>query len=147
MTKELILASQSPRRYELLKDAGYEFITRKYDVKEVYPDSITEPTKIAVYLAELKFKAAQQEMSENQIALTSDTIVVLDGEIIGKPEDRADAIRTLTRLSNRSHQVVTAVSLAQTSSVLSDYDTSIVHFFPLSQKRDRILYRHLSSYG
>ena len=134
MKKELILASQSPRRYELLQSAGYTFITKKYDVEEIYPDSIKEPNEIAIYLAELKSKAAQKEMSENQIVLTSDTIVVLDGEILGKPKDRAEAIKTLTRLSNRTHEVVTAVSLAQCSGVLSDYDISIVHFYPLSQQ-------------
>ncbi len=77
MKKKLILASQSPRRYELLKGAGYEFITRKYDVEEVYPETITEPEEIAVYLAELKSTTAQKEMKANQIVLTSDTIVVV----------------------------------------------------------------------
>lgn len=133
MKKELILASQSPRRYELLKGAGYDFVTKKYEVEEIYPNSITDPTKIAVYLAELKSSTAQLEMAENEVLLTSDTIVVLDGEILGKPKDRANAIDTLTRLSGRSHKVVTAVSIAQKSGVVSNYDISIVHFYPLSQ--------------
>jgi len=134
MNKALILASQSPRRFELLKSAGYEFTTKKYDVDEVYPISITAPAEIAIYLAELKSSTAQLEMTDNELVLTSDTIVVLDGEILGKPKDRADAIDTLSRLSGRSHQVVTAVSLAQKSDVISNYDTSIVHFYPLTQK-------------
>jgi len=134
MTSELILASQSPRRYDLLKAAGYEFVTKKYDVEEIYPDDMTDPPSIAVFLAELKGKTAQKEMTSNQVVLTSDTIVVLDGAILGKPKDRDDAISTLTKLSSRSHKVVTAVSIARKEGVTSSYDTSIVHFCALSQK-------------
>ena len=134
MKKQLILASQSPRRYELLKGAGYEFNVKKYDVDEVYPETMIAPTEIAVYLAELKSKAAQKDMKDNQVVLTSDTIVVLNGEILGKPKNKTDAIDTLTRLSDRSHEVVTAVALAQKEGVTSRYDTSVVHFYPLSQK-------------
>jgi len=94
---------------------------------------MTIPSEIAIYLAELKSKTAQLEMADNQVVLTSDTIVVLDGEILGKPKDRADAMDTLTRLSNRSHEVVTAVSIAQKEGLKSDYDRSIVHFYPLSK--------------
>lgn len=131
--KSLILASQSPRRYDLLQAAGYEFVTKKYDVEEVYPEDLTDAAAIAVYLAELKSKRAQQEMDANQVVLTADTIVVLDGSILGKPKDRNDAIHTLSSLSDRTHQVITAVSIAHEGGVTSAYDMSTVHFCPLTQ--------------
>lgn len=132
MKPSLVLASQSPRRKELLTAAGYLFETRKYDIEEIYPDNLTNPTEIAVYLAELKSQTAQQELGEDEVVLTSDTIVVFEGEILGKPIDRDDAIHTLQRLSGAKHQVVTAVSIANSQNQLSDFATADVLFCDLT---------------
>jgi septum formation protein len=107
--KKLILASASPRRQEMLRQAGIEF--------EVNPAHIPEdqkpgepPIPYALRLAEEKaMKVAQQ--FPDALVLGADTIVVLDGEILGKPSDHADAARMLALLSGRTHQVTTAVSI------------------------------------
>jgi septum formation protein len=107
--KKLILASASPRRQEMLRQAGIEF--------EVNPAHISEdqkpgepPIQYALRLAEEKaMKVAQQ--FPDALVLGADTIVVLDGEILGKPSDHADAARMLALLSGRTHQVTTAVSI------------------------------------
>ena len=131
--KKLILASQSPRRYELLKAAGYDFQVMSVEVEEIYPDTLTDPSQIAIHLAELKSRTAQSVIESNAVVLTSDTIVVLDDVILGKPSDRNEAIVTLQHLSNRSHKVITAVAMAQKGSIISAFDLSTVHFNSLSR--------------
>lgn len=112
-----ILASGSPRRKQLLEDAGIAFSVRVSEVDETLePDLLADPPEAAKKLAERKAGAVVQEvLSENYLGMAAvlgaDTMVVLDGEIFGKPASLSDAKRMLRRLSGRTHEVVTAVSL------------------------------------
>lgn len=106
----LILASNSPRRSELLTRAGIPFTIRTQDVEEIYPDDL--PTaEVAEFLAKLKANAARPTLGEKEIILGADSIVILDDTIYGKPKDTADAHRILSELSGRMHQVITGVCL------------------------------------
>lgn len=109
--KTLILASKSPRRHELLRGAGLDFTPAiGYDVEEVYPAGMPAE-EVPVYLAGLKSEAYPKQLKNNEIIITADTVVILDGEILGKPADRADAVGMLERLSGRQHTVVTGIVL------------------------------------
>lgn len=114
---DLILASGSPRRKQLLEDAGVAFAVRVSDVDEALDaDLLADPPEAAKKLAERKAGAVVQEvLSEDYLGvaavLGADTMVVLDGEIFGKPASLSDAKRMLRRLSGRTHEVLTAVSV------------------------------------
>ena len=117
MTVDVILASGSPRRKELLEREGVSFTIRVSEVDEsLEPDLEANPPEAVKKLAERKAGAVVQEvLSENYLGMAAvlgaDTMVVLDGEIFGKPASLSDAKRMLRRLSGRTHEVVTAVSL------------------------------------
>ena len=107
----IILASNSPRRKELLAGIDVNFDVRVIrDIDESYPASL--PTKdIAEYISRKKAAAYRQQMAADELIITADTIVVLDSEVMGKPHDEADASRMLHELSGRTHQVITGVTL------------------------------------
>lgn len=107
---KIILASKSPRRQQLLKELGVDFIIKTKDVEEVYPPHLKKEA-VALFLSELKANAFKNEIKENELVITSDTIVCLNNEIIGKPTDRANAIEMLEKLSGKMHEVFTAVTL------------------------------------
>ncbi|WP_420457708.1 Maf family nucleotide pyrophosphatase [Neolewinella sp.] len=107
----LILASKSPRRSQLLEQAGIPFTIRTVEVEEVYPPQLPAP-EVAPYLAHLKAQAAAPLLqSANEVLLTADSVVILDDEIFGKPQDRDHAVATLRRLSGRTHTVITGCCL------------------------------------
>ena len=106
----IILASKSPRRQQLLKELGVDFIIKTKEIEEVYPSHLKKKA-VALFLSELKANAFKKDIKENEIVITSDTIVCLDNEIIGKPTDRANAIEMLEKLSGKRHEVITAVTL------------------------------------
>lgn len=110
MIKNVILASSSPRRRELLAEAGVEFEIIAPHVDET-PDMSLTPEENARIIAELKAKTISA-VRRDKLVIAADTMVVLDGEMIGKPVDEADAIRMLSRLSGRKHKVVTGVAMA-----------------------------------
>jgi septum formation protein len=126
-----ILASKSPRRNELLKSLGIHFIVKTREVDEVYPDSLTKE-EIPVYLAKLKAQAFQNEISDNDLVITADTIVWLNGKVLGKPKDKPEAIRMLNELSGNQHQVITGVCLSSKEKELAFYSTSDIYFKSLS---------------
>lgn len=107
----IILASNSPRRKELLAGIDVNFDVRVIrDIDESYPASL--PTKdIAEYISRKKATVYRQQMAFDELIITADTIVVLDSEVMGKPHDEADASRMLHELSGRTHQVITGVTL------------------------------------
>ena len=107
----IILASNSPRRKELLAGIDVNFDVRVIrDIDESYPASL--PTKdIAEYISRKKAAVYRQQMAADELIITADTIVVLDSEVMGKPHDEADASRMLHELSGRTHQVITGVTL------------------------------------
>jgi septum formation protein len=110
MLKNVILASSSPRRRELLAEAGVEFEIIAPHVDETADPSLT-PEQNARIIAELKARAISA-VRRDKLVIAADTMVVLDGEMIGKPVDEADAIKMLSRLSGRKHKVVTGVAMA-----------------------------------
>ncbi|HET7441506.1 MAG TPA: Maf family protein [Terriglobales bacterium] len=105
----LVLASASPRRQELLRNAGIAFEVLPTDIPEI-PEPGEAPRNFAERLARAKARAAAQQRPHDTI-LGADTIVVVDGSILGKPSDTADAARMLRLLSGKTHQVTTAVCL------------------------------------
>ncbi len=110
----VILASGSPRRRQLLHDAGIDYeLAEGYEVKEVYPASLAAE-EVPAYLAELKSNAYPDPLSPKEILITADTGVCLGGRLIGKPVDRDDALAILGELSGNRHTVVTGVTLRTT---------------------------------
>ena len=108
---KIILASNSPRRKELLAGLDVQFEVRVLKgIDESYPDTV--PTaEIAEYIAQKKAAAYRETIAADELVITADTIVVLGDEVLGKPKDAADARRMLRELSGRTHQVITGVVL------------------------------------
>jgi septum formation protein len=107
----IVLASNSPRRRELLAGLGLDFQVKVLpDIAETYPADLPV-AQIAEYIAAEKAEAYKAEMAADDLVITADTIVVVDDEVLGKPHDEADACRMLHKLSNRTHQVVTGVCM------------------------------------
>ncbi|WP_079703896.1 Maf family protein [Daejeonella lutea] len=131
----IILASKSPRRQELLKLMGIDFRVVLKEVDESFPDGL-EPHEIALYISEKKAKAFD-EMVIDEIVITADTIVVIDGKILGKPESEENAFEILTTLSGNMHQVITAVSLLKNGQIHSFYEISEVFFKPITEEQIR----------
>lgn len=111
MYKKIILASNSPRRKELLAGLDVQFEVRIIPgIDESYPDTL--PTmEIAEYIAQKKAKAYRETMADDELIITADTIVVLDDKVLGKPKDAEEARCMLHALSGKTHQVVTGVVL------------------------------------
>lgn len=128
----LILASASTRRAELLTAAGFTFEVAPADVDET-PHSSETPATYALRVAREKATAAGNRHAGSAI-LSADTVVVADGEMLGKPTDRADASRMLRRLSGATHVVHTAVVLRANGRESSDVVTTSVHFRALDSK-------------
>lgn len=128
---DIVLASGSPRRKELLEREGVEFTVRVSEVDEsLEPDLLRRPEEAAKKLAERKARAVLEEMLNEAYVGTAmvvgaDTMVVVDGAIYGKPEDEADARRILGELSGRAHQVITGVSVWLAGAPANEEDVSI----------------------
>ena len=107
----IVLASNSPRRKELLSGLGIPFEVRIIpDIDESFPQEMP-PAEVPCYIARKKADAYRMTIHENELILTADTVVILDGRIIEKPVDRNEAIRMLHLLSGRTHEVITSVVL------------------------------------
>jgi septum formation protein len=129
----IILASQSPRRKQLLEWAEVPFEVIVSEASEDYPPGM-EPEAIAVYIAKNKAKAVQQQTGEDKVVLAADTIVVLGEAILGKPVHREDAVSMLLALSGEKHQVITGVVLLYGDKEISFADITEVEFYNLSEK-------------
>jgi septum formation protein len=130
--KNLILASESPRRQYLMKELGLDFKILAPKVKENYPDNLT-PVEIAVFLAELKSDSFDfLAFPGDTILITADTIVSIDGEILGKPVNYEEAVCMLQKLSGRKHDVITAVCLRSGSRKKTFHVLSSVYFKELN---------------
>ena len=131
--RKLVLASASPRRAELLTQIGVKFSVMPADLDES-PLAGEQPEALVKRLAAEKAKAAAQvhKDTEGCVVLASDTVVVLDNQALGKPNDFADAASMLSALSDRKHQVMTAVSLLDDNRQKNICVTTQVHFGPLS---------------
>lgn len=131
---KLLLASKSPRRRQLLSELGYpvEFIS--LDVDE-HVSKGTPAADTAELLARRKADACPPEaLSQDTVLVTADTVVVLDGQVLGKPSDRAEALAMLHSLAGRSHTVYTGVCLRTASKTLSFTERTEVHFRPLNDE-------------
>ena len=130
--KQIILASGSPRRRELLSAMDIPFTV---DTGNTFDESWSEDTpheKVPELMAEGKSFGFHRELADNEILVTSDTMVLCGTEILGKPKDRDDAIRMLKLLSGRGHQVITAVTLRDREKKKTFFVTSNVFFKELS---------------
>ncbi len=113
-TRRLLLASQSPRRRELLTGSGLPYtLAPKYPCDERYPADLPAE-EVPLYLSQLKSDAYPAPLAPEDILLTADTVVVAGGRVLGKPRDAEDAVRMLRTLSGRRHTVVTGVTLRDT---------------------------------
>ena len=127
----LILASQSPRRKELLGLFHIPFTVQVADIDEAM-DPALPPEEEVARVSRAKAMAIPRAAGDTVIA--ADTIVVLEGQVLGKPTDTADAIRMLTALSGRDHQVMTGVTVLRDQKALTHTEITDIHFRPLSQK-------------
>ncbi len=130
---QIILASASPRRKQLLQWAEMEFEIVVEPTDESYPQGLSLQ-QTAIHIAMQKAEAVKH-LGANKIIIAADTIVVLDNEIIGKPKDRADAISILTKLSGRQHQVITGVVIMRNEKIISFADVTDVDFYDLTQEQ------------
>ncbi|MGE0021435.1 MAG: Maf family nucleotide pyrophosphatase [Draconibacterium sp.] len=126
-----ILASKSPRRQELLRELGINFSVEILEVDESFPNNLIRE-EIPVFLAELKAKPFTGKLNKNDLLITADTIVWLNGEVFGKPVDRNDAIEILKKLSDNEHQVISGVCLTSAQKQKSFFSVSNVRFKKLS---------------
>lgn len=130
----IILASNSPRRRELLSGLGVDYEVRTLPgVDESYPDTLSGED-IPVYISREKAAAYLPSIAPDELIITADTIVWLDGRVLGKPADEADACRMLRELSGRTHRVITGVMLSTATFQKSFAVTSEVEFAPLTEE-------------
>ncbi len=125
-----ILASNSPRRKEILTQAGFQFTVLPSDVDESFPSDIP-PQQVPVMLAERKAQALIESCG-NSLVLAADTVVILDNEILNKPADKPDALRMLQKLSGKTHEVVTGIALASPQGIITAADSALVRFRELA---------------
>lgn len=132
--KRLILASASPRRRELLAGLDVEFtVDTENTFIESTPDDI-DPRMVPELMSKGKSHGFHRELEEDEILVTSDTMVLCGDEILGKPKDKADAVRMLRLLSGREHQVITAVTIRSNKQEKTFSVTSNVYFKNLTDK-------------
>ena len=126
---KLVLASKSPRRSEILKNAGIDFTVRVADADETIPEG-TKPQDAVVFLAARKALAV--ERADDETVLGADTVVVLEDKILGKPKDREDAYNMIKSLSGRVHSVFTGVCAVGDGISLTFAEETKVEFYPLT---------------
>lgn len=129
---KIVLASGSPRRQQFFKDFGLDFEIRLREIDEVYPDHL-KGAEITDYLAELKGKAFE-DLADNEILITSDTIVWHKNQALGKPKDAEDAFEMLKNLSDSTHQVITSISFKTNDEISTVHDYTEVTFSALSDE-------------
>lgn len=136
---KLVLASKSPRRSEILKNAGIDFTVRVSEADETIPDG-TKPQDAVVFLAARKALAV--ERAKDETVLGADTIVVLDDKILGKPKNRDDAFNMIKSLSGRVHSVFTGVCAVGEKGTITLAEETKVEFLPLT---DEEIYTYINT--
>jgi len=132
--KNILLASASPRRSQLLKDAGFEFtVIKGQEVDEKIPENFSGKNA-AIFLANVKAEAYKTEIKTDTILITADTIVCLKDKILGKPKNYKDAFNILKSLSGKEHKVITGVSIRSSDKQISFADETCVKFKTLSDE-------------
>jgi septum formation protein len=128
----IILASASPRRQELLRQVGCDFKVITSDIVEDN-DLDLSPAELAVTLAVAKALDVAKKSAADAVVIGADTIVVMDGQVYGKPADGADACRMLSQLAGRQHQVITGIAVAAAGKVWTDFAVTTVKFRRLTR--------------
>lgn len=142
-SKKIILGSASPRRKELLAGLGLDFtVDTANNFEEVYNPQ-TPHEKIPEVLSEGKSHGFHRELEENEILITSDTLVLCEDHVMGKPHSREEAYEMLKLLSGRSHKVITAVTIRDRIKTSTSGDTAIVHFKELT---DNEIYYYIDTF-
>ncbi len=137
----IILASGSPRRQQFFKDLDLTFEIRLKDIEEIYPEDL-QGVEITNFLAQLKANAFADELTENEILVTSDTIVWLNNKALGKPKDYDDAFQILQSLSSQTHEVITSVCFKTTQKTETIFEVTKVTFNPLTDESIRYYLDH-----
>ena len=132
--QRIVLASQSPRRKQLLEWAEIEFDIIVPQTDESFPPGMTI-NELPVHIAREKARSIQSELSHERIILAADTIVVLENKVIGKPTNRTNAIEILLQLSGKMHQVITGVVILKGQKEIAFADTTDVTFHQLTRKQ------------
>ena len=138
MAYKLILASSSPRRQQLMQEAGFEFEVRLREVPEVYPDTLPVE-QVPEYLARLKASAFNGDLQEDELLITADTIVSIHGKVVGKPHDRQQAVAMLRELSGNKHTVISGLCLTTVREQKSCSVCTDVFFQGIDGERDCVL--------
>lgn len=129
---KILLASQSPRRKELLSNLGFDFEVVKIDCEEILPENI-ETGKAAAYLSELKAKTFEK-LGDGEILITADTVVAIDNQFLGKPANDEEAGKMLRSLSGKTHQVYTGITVKTSDKTITQTDVANVEFDEISDE-------------
>ena len=138
---KIILASGSPRRQQFLKELAFDFEIRLKEIEEIYPENL-QGVEITNYLAILKANAFEGEIAENEILITSDTIVWFENKALGKPKDYQDAFEMLRTMSGKTHEVITSVCFKTKHKTETVFEVTKVTFNPLSEEVIRYYLDH-----
>lgn len=130
---QVVLVSQSPRRRELFKGLEIDFTATSVDADESYPSHL-QGEQVPCYITQAKADAYKALLKENTLAITADTVVSINGQILGKPADKAEAMAMLRTLSGNKHEVITAVCIFTKNTERLFYAVSEVYFKPLTNQ-------------
>ncbi|NNT73101.1 septum formation protein Maf [Flavobacterium sp. IMCC34852] len=130
---KIILASGSPRRQQFLKELAVDFEIRLKEIDEIYPENL-QGVEITNFLAILKANAFEGEIAENEILITSDTIVWFENKALGKPKDYDDAFQMLKSMSGKTHEVITSVCFKTIHKTETVFEVTKVTFNKLSDE-------------
>ncbi len=133
LEQKLLLASKSPRRQQLMKDAGFSFDVILIDVEENYPTDLAKE-KVPEYLANKKSKAAFSKIKDDEILITADTVVIINNQILEKAQNEYEAKVMLKLLSGRKHQVITGVCICSLKKSITFSVVSNVWMNPLNEE-------------
>lgn len=144
---KIILASGSPRRKQLLELAQIPFEVMVSNVDEIFPAEFT-PAQVAMHIAENKAVAVQKNKTngEAQTIIAADTVVVLENEILGKPVDREDAVKMLSKLSGKTHKVITGVCILSVEKKIIFAEETEVEFLSLAKDQIEYYVDHFKPY-
>ncbi len=129
----VILASKSPRRIELLARYGIKAESIPADIDETLPENLHTPAEAVEYLSEEKAKAVFRKASEDAVVIAADTLVFIGNETLGKPKDKADAVRMMRLLSGKTHRVVTGMTVLSKEKTVCESVATDVLFRSLSE--------------
>lgn len=142
---KIILASKSPRRQSLLKELGVKFDIATKEVDESFPDNL-KAEEIPLYLCKKKADAFQEDLSDDTIVITADTVVWVGDQVLNKPENYEEAVKMLQLLSGKMHTVYTGVCLKSNSKIITFSASTNVYFKDLSQEEIEYYIKNFEPY-